>query len=337
MTSYSDFFNLSPLAMIDYLLASKEESLDIIDSSEISVVIQGPVFSQSLPQAPYGITREVIKALRKHLPQATLILSTWKGQATEGLDADTILALDDPGTFRFYTENAIADNFFNNGNRLIYSSQQGLSKVKTKYTLKIRSDLLMFHPLFSGYYYKFLEFDPNWKIFTNRILAFPIYSLKYEKLNNMKQFRPFHISDWAYFGLTEDLKTLFSCPLMEEPATSQWFASHHKPYNDIWPDRLWRYSPEQYIVSNLAQRFFNIHLKHGSQDNKEILEASEKLIANNFLIIDQHQWGLWSLKLKVYQNELIPIVQEGLYTHKVWLQDYHKHCMKFRSRISHSG
>ncbi len=339
-----DFFKLNAKQMSQHIQQQATQPLVPINSADISVVIQGPVFTQTTPQAPHGITKQVLLALRQHLPQATLILSTWKGQPIDDLEADIILQLDDPGTTNFYKSDAKADNLYNNANRLIYSTQAGLDHVKTKYTLKIRSDLLMFHSLFSSFLNQFEQADPSWQVLQQRIIGFPIYSLKFEKAKTGSavinallhrkakvQPRPFHVSDWAYFGLTADLKTLFACPLQAEPTTSRWFETRPKPANDIWPDRLWRYSPEQYITSNLAQRTLGIQLEHGSQDDPDILQASARFIANNFIIIDQQQWGLWSLKLKIYQNNLMPEVLDGLYTHQVWYSDYQKYSVNTSS------
>lgn len=331
MLNHQNFFKLNPAQMQDIIQSNSSATLLPLDSRDISVVIQGPVFSQTSPLAPQGITHQVLKALRKHLPQATLILSTWKDQLLAGLDADVILQLDDPGTTNFYRKGAKADNLYNNGNRLIYSTQQALAQVKTPYVLKIRSDLLLFHPLFSSFWQQFHHVDAPWQVLKQRIIGFPIYSLKFErhasKHTSKHQPRPFHVSDWAYFGLTEDVQQLFNCPLMPEPETSRWFETRPKPANDLWPDRLWRYSPEQYIVSNLAERTLGIQLQHGSQADAEILQASERFIANNFMILDQYQWGLWSLKLKVYQDQLPKFILEGLYSHQVWLQDYQQYCV----------
>lgn len=329
-----DFFQLNTADMCQHLQAQSAQPLRAINSSEISVVIQGPVFAQTSQHAPHGLTKQVLSSLRQHLPDATLILATWKDQNVQGLDADVILQLDDPGSTNFYKIGAKADNLYNNANRLIYSTQAGLAEVKTKYTLKIRSDLLMFHPLFSSYFNQFQHVDAPWQVLQQRIVSFPIYSLKYEASHHQQdsikptqkiiQPRPFHVSDWAYFGLTTDLKTLFNCPLQDEPTTSRWFETRTKPSNDIWPDRLWRYSPEQYITSNLAQRTLGIQLEHSSQDDLEILQASERFIANNFIILDQQQWGLWSLKLQNYQDQLPADLLEGLYSHQVWYNDYKK-------------
>lgn len=343
MIKHQDFFKLNSAQMMQYIqstalphaclqhpAASPDQTQKPIDSHDISVVIQGPVFTKTTPLAPQGITRQVLKALRQHLPHATLILSTWKDQPVEGLDADIILQLDDPGTTNFYKPNAKAENLYNNGNRLIFSTQAGLTQIKTPYTLKIRSDLLLFHPLFSSYLNQFHHVDAPWHVLEQRIIGFPIYSLKYESasfkdLSPKIQPRPFHVSDWAYFGLSTDMQKLFDCPLMEEPATSRWFETRPKPANDLWPDRLWRYSPEQYIVSSLAQRSLGITLEHASQDDADILQSSERFIANNFIILDQYQWGLWSLKLEVYQDQLPPELLKGLYSHQVWYRDYQKY------------
>lgn len=320
------FFKLNTADMCQHLQAHSAQPLQTIDSSEISVVVQGPVFAQTSQHAPYGLTKQVLSSLRQHLPDATLILATWRNQDVQGLDADMILQLDDPGTTNFYKIGAKADNLYNNANRLIYSTKAGLAQVKTKYTLKIRSDLLMFHPLMTGYFNHFQHRDAPWQVLAQRIIGFPIYSLKHEvsQSKNMIQPRPLHVSDWAYFGLSTDLMHLFNCPLQDEPTTSRWFETRPKPANDIWPDRLWRYSPEQYITSNLAQRTLGIQLEHSSQDDLEILQASERFIANNFIILDQQQWGLWSLKLQNYQDQLPADLLEGLYSHQVWYNDYKK-------------
>ncbi|RYZ96325.1 MAG: hypothetical protein EOO68_17020, partial [Moraxellaceae bacterium] len=142
MINHQNFFKLNPAQMSNVVQAHTSNALIPIDSREISVVIQGPIFTQTSSRAPQGITRQILKALRQNLPQATLILSTWQDQPVAQLDADLILQLDDPGTTHFYRQGAKADNLYNNGNRLIYSTQQALAQVKTPYVLKIRSDLL---------------------------------------------------------------------------------------------------------------------------------------------------------------------------------------------------
>lgn len=340
-TSYNalsdrEFFDLSTAKQVAYLKANcPQQNIPMgqaIPSQEISVVIQGPIFTQTHALAPEGITRTVIASVRQHLPQAKIILATWQGQplaSLTDLSINEVVTLEDPQATSFYVAGYQTDNLYNNCNRLIYSIQQGLAKVTTPYVLKIRSDLLMFHPLLSCFFGQFEQFDPQWQVLNQRILAFPMFSIKYELGKNaqgimVNQTRPFHVSDWAYFGQTADVKKLFDCELVPEPETSRWFESRPKPANDIWSQRLWRYSPEQYITSNLAKRTLGIHLEHASVETPEVVAASEQFIANNFVILDQKLWGLWSLKLQHYQDELKKFIPAGLYNLVVWHADYIK-------------
>ena len=60
-----------------------------IDTKDISVVVQGAVDKENTPRC--------LKSLRKHLPGAEVILSTWEGTNTDGLDYDVVLYNQDPG------------------------------------------------------------------------------------------------------------------------------------------------------------------------------------------------------------------------------------------------
>lgn len=343
MLTLRDFFALDTTTQMRYVqtqLQALNLSTHALPSEQISVVIQGPIFDQTHQFAPQGITRQVLAALRTHLPKATLILSTWHKQPVTPLVkaglVDVLIQSDDPGSTRFHTSAQTEGNLYNNGNRLIYSTQQGLAKVCTPYVMKIRSDLLLTHAFLPSLFGQFKAFDRQWRVVEQRIIGFPLFSLYYETGENaagqrIKQPRPLHISDWAYFGLTTDIKQLFACPLAPEPMTSRWFATRPKPSNDIWPTRLWRYSPEQYIVANLAERTLGLVLAHGSQPDSALLETSRRFIANNFVVFDQDLWGMVSLKLDFYQDEVYDwevMSQAGMYHFANWRRDYVRYCQK---------
>jgi hypothetical protein len=298
------------------------EGSNMINNSDISVIIQGPILNQTLRFSRTGITKLAIDSVRRQLPGATLILSTWAGSKVDDLPVDDVVLSADPGAIDFYRPSARPVNWLNNGNRLISSTQAGLERVNTQYTLKLRSDLWLGADHFKQWMHRFEQFDPSYRVVDARILAFAIYSLKYEIGDNHRQYRPFHVSDWAYFGLSTDLRQLFACPLMQEPQTSRWFEHQPKPEMDIWPERLWRYSPEQYITANFAERNLGLHLDHACDTSGSLLEDSKRFIANNFVILDQSQWRLFSLKLMTLQSLLPDCFYRGLYHHKVWLKDY---------------
>jgi hypothetical protein len=307
----------------------------MIDSADISVVIQGRILHTTNHLAPHGMTRAVIEQVRRVLPESTIIVSTWDTETVEYLDnVDLLIKSKDPQGYDFYTQDAVVDNRINNCNRLIASTAAGLAQVITPYVLKIRSDLLVIDSLFLQWFGHYPEADPHYCVVKEKILGFAIYSLKFEIKNHKVQYRPYHVSDWAYFGYTEDIKALYACPLPPEPQTSRWFEHHAKPTIDIWPERLWRYSPEQYITSQFAQRHLSLSLLHGCVSDIETRTQSERFIANNFVILDQRQWSLLSLKYLLNQNDLPDLLKKGLYSHHVWHQDYIRYCQKSPDVIS---
>ena len=93
-------------------------------SKDISVVVQGPIHTQD------NLTKRVLESVRTHLPDAELILSTWKGSQIDGLDCDVLLLNDDPGAINGY-----------NVNRQIVSTRNGLQKATRTYAVKLRTDM----------------------------------------------------------------------------------------------------------------------------------------------------------------------------------------------------
>jgi len=59
---------------------------------DISVIVQGPVVG-----APDHLTRRCLASVRQHLPGAELVLSTWQGSDTGGLEYDLLVPNQDPG------------------------------------------------------------------------------------------------------------------------------------------------------------------------------------------------------------------------------------------------
>ena len=101
----------------------------MISSDQISVVVQGAL-------DPALIFR-VLKSVRETLPNSRIILSTWKGspcleELRENKLYDDLLLNEDPGAYYFGEWDKK-----NNLNRMLLSTQQGLSLVRTKYTLCI--------------------------------------------------------------------------------------------------------------------------------------------------------------------------------------------------------
>lgn len=265
----------------------------MIESKEISIVVQGPVLTHSI----YGITNKltllICLRLKKLFPESELILSTWKGENTEGIPYDKLILSEDPGATWFnYNDRKI----LNNCNRLITSTFAGIKAATKKYVFKVRSDLFLVNKKFLKYFDKFDLYNEEFKFVKSRILAFSLNTLYGHRTKLFKMHRPFHISDWAYFGYKSDLLNLYDIPLVEEPQFSQWFLQRCKPFFDIEPERLWKMPPEQYVTSSFLKKYIPLKLEHTVDISNNNRKLSSQLLTNNFLILDQTQFFLISLK-----------------------------------------
>ena len=101
----------------------------MINSNEISVIVQGKTDNY---------TKECLKSVRKYLPEAEIVLSTWDGD--ELLDIDSlynILVLNkDPKAVKMDVDKKYDYNL----NRQLLSSKTGIDKATRPYILRMRSD-----------------------------------------------------------------------------------------------------------------------------------------------------------------------------------------------------
>lgn len=102
--------------------------------TDISVVIQGAVGTA---------TQKCLTSVRRFLPEAEIVLSTWAGADTDALDFDILVQSQDPGGIRHDFAIQNVKNSSNNFNRQLLSTNAGLAKATRQYALKLRSDLML--------------------------------------------------------------------------------------------------------------------------------------------------------------------------------------------------
>src|SRR4051812_39016207 len=105
--------------------------------SEITVVVQGPVLGKPADPVVEQLTRRCLLSVRRELPQAKIILSTWEGANVTGLSYDALVLSKDPGSVWAMVEGVLVPN---NVNRQVLSSLAGVRAADTAYVLKLRSD-----------------------------------------------------------------------------------------------------------------------------------------------------------------------------------------------------
>src|SRR5277367_6682727 len=101
-----------------------------ITSKDISIIVQGPVFKD-------GITARCLKSLRANLPDAEIILSTWQGSDTTGLEFDRLVENQDPSPI-WLLDPFLKRTQINNIIRQMISTVAGLNAATRPYALKFR-------------------------------------------------------------------------------------------------------------------------------------------------------------------------------------------------------
>lgn len=297
---------------------------NIIDSSEISVVVQGPIYKKE--------TLRSLKSIKRFLPNVEIILSTWKGFDIEKLKpfCDEIILNLDPGAVKVCWSKALQDN---NLNRQLLSTQVGIRHSSRKYILKLRSDLILTNNNFLNYFNTFNKRCTSYNLFKHRIITsclFSRYNINFnEKNENVPM--PFHVSDWWFFGLKEDIEKYFcSTPLAKEPDFSNYFyldenKNKKSPYGD---NSAIKFAPEQYYAYECFSQYYDdIRMEDASNVNSNIINASRIAVANNFIFLEFKQSGIYLNKYRESRNEKMTGTQYfNLYTFYRFEKEYKKYC-----------
>lgn len=290
------------------------------NASEISVVVQGPVTRYG--DGDLFHTARMLDEVRRVLPGAQIVVSTWENSDLSDIVADVIIQTPDPGGITF----EIGSKKPNNINRMLLSTKRGIEAANGRYILKLRSDMMPTSARFLYLWDKISKAPKYWPLFDRSVLAYPIYSLLFEDCGRRMP-KPFHVSDWAFFGLASDVRALFSVPLVDEPEFSRFFDNHDAHAFDTAPLVRWRFSPEQYLFyAALRTKHPELPpLAHKQDYNPANVAASEKAIFSNFLFLDPDQWGLLHDKAE-YRKEIYRfdskcyygLIQHGTYVIKHW-------------------
>ena len=291
-----------------------------IKNDEITVVLQGPIIQ--------GETEKSISSIRTFLQGAKIILSTWQGSETKNLDVDEVVLNQDPSSYYCGTT---LDNkkIFYNLNRQLLSTQNGIKRVHTKYTLKLRSDMYFTKDIQSSllnYFDKFKERNSEYSFFKHRVIVGSLTSKLYSDSDERAFPLPFHVSDWFFFGLSTDIKDYFlDTTLLDEKEATKYPCIKYKIPVLIYN---WKFPPEQYLCSEWLKRHIQFKFSDWSDWNIENVLLSEKVIANNFIVLDTIQHGLYSKKYSdlINDNDGEVYSFQGYISNLKFCELYKKYC-----------
>lgn len=251
----------------------------MIKDEQISVIVQGAVDSKYTPKC--------LNSIRKCLPNAEIILSTWENSDVNGLDYDVLIENKDPGSFDMSPYEK------SNVKRQILSTLNGLKKATRPYALKIRSDIELVNPNFLKFYDKFNDYNSEWHFFDKRIIVPSLVSRDPRIWES-----PMCPSDWCSFGTIQDMLKLWDIPFPTEEE-EHWFEMHQRTWqvHYCYAPLIARFNPEQFIWINFVKKFFNnLHADNMFDVNKDSIQESLLSFANNLIILSEEQYGIKFLK-----------------------------------------
>ncbi len=255
--------------------------------------MQGPVVPE---------TSKAMQQIQQIMPESKIILSTWHNQDVSDIACDGIIENDDPGTL-----DGGPEPYFNNVNRMIVSTRNGLQRVTTKYAVRIRTDSTIKNDTFIPLYEKMMasgHAQPSW-------FKHPIMVICYREF----LVTPYLVGDPFHFGLTSDVLNLWDIPLATQQQAEYfknkkcknsllrpWYLSSKRFYPQY-------FGPEQYLMCMFLQKcHIDIDYTH-HQDNITIYKTirSIKGIIHNFFLVAQDDIPLHCYKYPETDPE--PMVQ----------------------------
>ena len=280
----------------------------MVDSSQISVIVQGPIVEpEGVKNYPYSTTA-VIKSIRRFLRKSEIILSTWKGSYTHGMDYDILVLSEDPG--------GVPGSKTGNQNRQIFSTQAGLKKATRQYIIKTRTDVIFTSANFLKYFEQYPRRNEKMKFFKNRVICSTVFAHNPNRYTR----KPFYPSDWFFFGLSEDIKQLWDIPLAPEPETSLYYKFNNRP-KESTDNSIFRYCPEQYIWLSYLRKHTCIPCEHQWDYGAHNRELHELSLANNLILLHPREIGI---KFTKYRFGILNWI--SFYHHLEWIELYKKYC-----------
>ncbi|GAB7528561.1 WavE lipopolysaccharide synthesis family protein [Pseudomonas sp. 3A(2025)] len=252
--------------------------LAAVDSRDISVVIQGPLY-RGADSARTVFT--CIASIKKYLPHAEVIISTWQQEDVSGIEVDRILLLDDPGGFLDCSGNQI------NTNRMLRSTAEGVQAATRPYVMKLRSD----HHLTSAALAVIGTPEPA-DASVPRLFEVPITVTTLYIRNPKRVPMLFHLSDLVQFGTREAMLALWQQPLIErhELLNGRPFRN---PFGNFTGYSSARMLPEQCIMLGaLRKQGIDIRLTSPAQVSMEHLKLWDGVLRCNFRVLDHAGTGV---------------------------------------------
>ncbi|TFF33874.1 WavE lipopolysaccharide synthesis family protein [Pseudomonas sp. RIT623] len=248
-----------------------------VPSKDISVVIQGPL-SSALDGA-----NATVQSIRKFLPYAEIIVSTWEGEDTSDLSSiDHLIVTKQPAPLVEPLGNV------NNVARQMVSTLTGIQRSTRPFVLKMRADHILLNDNIC------IRPELTSKHETLAFLSRKIVVTSLFLRNHLKIPFLFHISDLVQFGTKEDMASFWGGDLPDVASLLQGNRSTRvRVFGNFSGNTSFRETPEQTLVRLwLAKEGMNISLSYPCDTSYELFSLWEKVLVENFQLLDYSSAGI---------------------------------------------
>ncbi|MBD8495217.1 WavE lipopolysaccharide synthesis [Pseudomonas syringae] len=253
-------------------------ALGAIDSKSISVVIQGPLYRASGPERSI---LTCIASIRRHLPCAEIIVSTWRDEDITEIDADGIVLLDDPGGLFDCSGNQI------NTNRMLHSTAKGIQAANRPYVMKLRADHRLTSAALAVIGRPIADDGQASRLFNTPITITTLYIRNPERVPML-----FHLSDLVQFGTREAMLDLWQQPLIQQQDLLN-DKPFRNPFGHFTGYSSARRVPEQAILLGaMRKKGIKVHLANPSQVTMSHLKLWDRVLRCNFRVLDYTEAGV---------------------------------------------
>lgn len=246
-------------------------------------------------------TRRAVDAVRRWLPGAQLVLSSWRGTVPSDLGADLVVENNDPGS-----------PGRTNTNRMLRSAQSGLARISRPFALKLRTDAILDGTGFLDWWNLDAPRGDELAVFSERLITMNV------------AVRPawgpasllFHPSDCVQFGNVDDVRRFWAVPEIDEIANVRHSACRHP---GLRQPRLPRQVNEQVLwLGCLESIGYTGSYCTGSRADRKLIHDSEASLVNNFLVLEPWQFGVRLPKLE------FDVLCVGSVSIRLWLEDWRR-------------
>lgn len=253
--------------------------------SQLTILLQGKIEIEH---------RIPILKMVEAFPDASFILSCW----VQDEIPEELLTINKITVVRNYDlpPPTKVGSKLNNINRQLFSTREGLKHVKTEFVCKLRTDTFFKNSKVINIYNKLISSSSPPKTFTQRVLGLTLTSINPcsgpEKLL-------FHPCDWLFFGLTNDVASLFDIPLLPD---EDFFVVDHSTY----PARI--RAEQYYYVEHLKKSEIST-IRNCGEYSAELYRLSDGLLLTDFILVNpayislvssKHK-GIWKWRQGTYQ------------------------------------